>query len=177
MPVGEVWLAMKTRQLSTRLWVPRPIEEVFEFFADAKNLEALTPPWLSFSILTPAPIRMQVGTQIDYKIRVHGLPMRWRSEISAWDPPHRFVDQQLRGPYKLWQHEHCFQSENGGTAISDLVQYRGRGGPFEPLIHRLFVRRDLERIFSFRLEKLAAMYGLDPAAADPAKFTVVTGEG
>ncbi|MHC5064719.1 MAG: SRPBCC family protein [Planctomycetota bacterium] len=165
---------MQTRQLSTKIWVPRPIDEVFEFFADAHNLNELTPPWLSFSILTPAPIEMRVGARIDYKIRVHGMPMRWRSEISVWDPPHRFVDEQLKGPYKLWHHEHSFQSVDGGTSISDLVQYRGRGGVLEPLIHKLFVRRDLDKIFSYRLKRLAELYDL-PAEHEGASIAVQVG--
>jgi len=101
---------------------------VFPFFAEARNLETLTPPWLKFEVLTPAPIVMRPGTLIDYRIRVHGLPIRWRTEITAWDPPHRFVDVQLHGPYTLWHHTHTFEERDGGTLCLDHVRYcRARG--------------------------------------------------
>ena len=96
--------------------VARELPEVFEFFSRARNLESLTPPWLSFSVLTPEPIEMRPGTLIDYRLRLHGLPMRWRTLIEAWEPEVRFVDRQLRGPYKLWHHTHSFAEVSGGTA-------------------------------------------------------------
>jgi ligand-binding SRPBCC domain-containing protein len=95
---------MKEFALHTELWLPRPRDEVFLFFAEARNLEAITPPWLKFEVLTPPPIRMRAGALIDYRIRVHGIPLRWRTEIAEWQPPHRFVDVQLRCPYTLWCH-------------------------------------------------------------------------
>lgn len=154
------------RQLTTRLWVPQPLHEVFEFFADAHNLNELTPPWLRFEILNPAQIEMRVGALIDCRIRVRGLPMRWQSEITAWDPPHRFIDEQRRGPYRVWRHEHSLEEVDGGTAIVDIVDYLPRGGMLEPLIHRWFVRRDLERIFSHRVESLASRYGVAATVAE-----------
>ncbi len=114
---------MKVRQLKRELWLPQPVAEIFPFFADAANLEVLTPPWLKFQILSPRPLKMHVGTLIDYRLRVRGLPMRWQSEIIAWEPPHRFVDEQRRGPYRLWRHEHEFVERDGGTVIRDKVEY------------------------------------------------------
>lgn len=137
--------------LETELWLPRAIDDVFEFFADAFRLEDITPPWLHFHVVTPQPIAMSSGTTIDYRLRLHGLPLRWRSEISAWEPPVRFVDRQLIGPYRLWHHEHTFVEKDNGTLVRDRVDYSVLGGP---LIHALFVRRDLERIFSYRQRRL-----------------------
>lgn len=150
----------------TSLWLPSPIDEVFPFFADARNLETITPPWLKFEVLTPAPIRIQQGTLIDYRIRVHGFRLRWRTQITAWEPPRRFVDVQLRGPYRLWEHTHTFHPENGGTRCTDHVRYHPLGGG---LTHRLFVRRDVERIFEFRQLKLKELF----AAATPAPHAPV----
>jgi ligand-binding SRPBCC domain-containing protein len=140
----------------TSLCLPRPLDEVFAFFADAHNLEILTPPWLRFEVLTPRPISLGVGVKIDYKLRVHGLPIRWQSEITAWEPPYRFVDQQLRGPYRVWRHEHRFREDPSGTVADDHVVYAVPGGA---LINRLFVARDVEKIFAFRSEKLREIFG------------------
>lgn len=110
------------------LLVPRPRSEVFSFFADAQNLQALTPPWVHFRILTTCPIKMGKGCLIDYKLRIHGLPVRWQTEITAWEPPFRFVDEQRRGPYQLWVHEHVFEDRPGGTLVLDRVRYAVLGG-------------------------------------------------
>ena len=146
---------MKEYTLRAEQWLPRPRDEVFSFFADARNLEALTPPWLKFEVLTPAPIEMRPGALIDYRIRVHGLPIRWRTEITAWNPPHRFVDVQLSGPYTLWHHTHTFEERDGGTLCRDDVRYRPRGGA---LMNWLFVDRDVKKIFDFRQERLRAFF-------------------
>jgi ligand-binding SRPBCC domain-containing protein len=146
---------MKEFTLETELWLDRPLEDVFGFFAEACNLEALTPPWVGFEVLTPAPITMARGTLIDYRIRVHGFPLRWRTEIAEWEPPHRFVDVQLRGPYTLWHHTHLFEERDGGTLCRDHVRYRPRGGA---LVNRLFVRRDVERIFRFREQRMKELF-------------------
>src|SRR5262249_37322421 len=106
-------------RLSAALVVPGPIDDVFAFFADAGHLEAITPPWLRFRVLRVAPPAVRRGTLIDYALRLHGLPLRWRSEISAWEPPHRFVDEQRRGPYRRWHHEHTFRAVAGGTEVRD----------------------------------------------------------
>jgi ligand-binding SRPBCC domain-containing protein len=144
-------------RLQTRLFVARDLETTFGFFADAGNLQRLTPPWLDFSILTPGHIPMHPGTLIDYRIRVHGLPIRWQTEIAEWQPPHRFVDRQRRGPYRLWHHTHTFTPVAGGTLVEDTVRYRPIGGA---LVHALFVRRDLERIFTFRQEAILQVFGV-----------------
>jgi ligand-binding SRPBCC domain-containing protein len=151
---------MKTHIFKSELWLPCPIDKVFGFFANAHNLQAITPAWLEFQILTPEPITMRVGALIDYKLRVHGLPLRWQTEITAWQPPHRFVDEQKRGPYRLWIHEHRFEPKDGGTLCADQVRYAVPGGE---LAHRLFVRRDVERIFAFREMKLHELLGGHPS--------------
>jgi ligand-binding SRPBCC domain-containing protein len=142
---------MRIREFQTELWLPRPREEVFAFFADAANLDAITPPWVHFHTVTPAPIEMRPGTLIDHKLRIHGVPIRWRSRITVWEPPARFVDEQVRGPYRLWRHEHVFEERDAGTLVRDRVQY---AVPFDFVVHELFVRRDVEKIFAHRTETL-----------------------
>lgn len=146
---------MKEFLFSAELWLPRPLDEVFPFFSEARNLEALTPPWLKFEVLTPAPVVMRPGTLIDYRIKIHGIPIRWRTEITVWDPPYRFVDLQLSGPYTLWHHTHTFAEREGGTLCRDDVRYRPRGGA---LLNWLFVRRDVERIFQYRQQRLREIF-------------------
>ncbi|MFN0134036.1 MAG: SRPBCC family protein [Phycisphaerales bacterium] len=165
---------MRTHELHCEVLLPRPIEDVFDFFADAANLQALTPPWLNFTITTPTPIDMREGTLIDYRLRVRGLPIRWRSRIVRWQPPFKFVDEQIKGPYRLWWHEHEFRSvplygdglaaqhpaprsdgNNGakrlGTLAIDRVRY---AVPMDWLTHSLLVRPDVERIFEYRKQEL-----------------------
>jgi ligand-binding SRPBCC domain-containing protein len=139
----------------TELWLPRRLAEVFPFFAEARNLEYITPQWLNFEVLTPDPLIMRAGTMIDYRIRFYGIPMRWRTQIVEWDPPHRFADVQLRGPYTLWHHTHSLEERGGGTLCRDDVRYHPRGGA---LMNWLFVRRDIERIFTFRSQRLAQRF-------------------
>jgi len=140
-------------------WVPASLDDVFAFFADASNLELLTPEWLRFQILTPQPIAMAAGTLIDYRLHWHGIPMRWRTEITAWQPPHHFEDIQLQGPYKLWHHTHGFQSLDGGTLISDCVHYSLPFGILGRVAHVFSVRRNVERIFEFREQKVRELFG------------------
>ena len=142
---------MRVREFETEIWLPCPREEIFSFFAEAANLDAITPPWLSFHTVTPAPIAMRAGTVIDHKLRIRGVPIRWRSKITAWEPPARFVDEQVRGPYRLWRHEHLFEERAGGTVVRDRVRY---SVPFDFLVHELLVRRDIEKIFAYRTECL-----------------------
>ena len=133
-------------------------EEVFAFFADAHNLEALTPPLLRFRLVTPAPITMGQGTLIRYRLNVHRVPVNWLTEITEWDPPHRFVDEQIKGPYALWHHTHTFVPiGDGDTLMRDVVRYRIGFGPLGALANRLVVRRDVEAIFDFRARRIPAL--------------------
>lgn len=147
---------MTVHTFSAEQWLPQPLDTIFPFFSDAANLEAITPPWVGFEILTPGPIEMRQGAVIDYRIRIHRFPLRWRTEITIWDPPRRFVDAQRKGPYRQWIHTHDFESKDGGTLCRDNVAYSVPGGE---LIHRLFVRRDVERIFAYRRAALEARFG------------------
>lgn len=140
--------------LVATMHIPRPVDEVWPFFSDAANLEKLTPPWLQFKIVTPQPIDMHVGTLIDYKLKVHHLPMKWRTHIAAWDPPHRFVDEQLKGPYRLWHHTHTFEPVDGGTLATDRVKYRP---PLAALTHPM-VKRDIKTIFAYRQQELNKLF-------------------
>ncbi|WP_417380010.1 SRPBCC family protein [Gimesia sp.] len=137
--------------LQTETVIPYSLNEVFAFFAEPENLEALTPPWLNFEITTPAPIKMREGTLIDYRLKLHGIPVKWQTEISEWEPPCRFVDRQLKGPYRLWRHEHTFTEHEAGTQVTDDVRYAVLGGA---LVNRLFVQKDVARIFRYRREQL-----------------------
>ena len=145
---------MRIRKFHSEQWLPSRLDEVFPFFADPGNLEILTPPWLHFQIVTPRPIEMRPGALIDYRLRIHHIPIRWQSEITMWEPPHRFVDEQRRGPYRLWHHEHTFEPRDGGTLCRDEVRY---SAPFDFLIHRWLVRPDIGRIFAFRRKQLAQL--------------------
>jgi len=141
--------------LETSLYLPRPLDAIFPFFADAANLEALTPPWLRFKILTPLPIPMRPGAFIEYRIRLHGMPLEWQSEITAWEPPNRFVDEQRRGPYRQWIHEHTFVTRGEGTEIRDLVRYAVPGGR---TINFLFVQPQVRKIFEYRAAQLQKLF-------------------
>jgi ligand-binding SRPBCC domain-containing protein len=148
---------MRVREFEADLWLPQPRADVFGFFSDAANLDLITPPWVNFQMITRLPIEMHVGTLIDYKLRIHGLPVRWRSKITVWEPPVRFVDEQLRGPYQLWIHEHTFAERDGGTLICDRVQY---AVPFDCLAYPLLVRGDVKRIFRYRSDTLRRRFAV-----------------
>jgi ligand-binding SRPBCC domain-containing protein len=139
--------------------IPRPIDEVFAYFGNAQNLEALTPPWLGFRILSPLPIVMAAGTHIVYRIRWHYWPVRWVTEIQSWHPPSRFVDVQLRGPYRRWHHTHTFEAVAGGTLMRDVVQYELPFGLLGRLMHGCLVRADLKAIFDYRARRVADLLG------------------
>jgi ligand-binding SRPBCC domain-containing protein len=139
--------------------VPRPLEEVFGFFSDARNLQKITPPWLNFQILTLEPIDIQPGTLLEYRLRWHGLGIRWRTRIVTWNPPRVFTDEQIRGPYRLWHHTHTFTAEDGGTRMVDVVNYELPFGIAGAIAHRFAVRRDLERVFDYRQQVIASAFG------------------
>ena len=144
--------------LRTRQELPLPIDEVFAFFADAGNLERITPPELNFRILTPLPLAVAQGTFIDYRLRLFGIPFSWKTEITSWEPPHRFVDEQRRGPYRQWIHRHRFSAVAGGTLMEDEVLYRL---PFSPLgdLALPLIRLQLGRIFNYRKEAIRCILG------------------
>jgi ligand-binding SRPBCC domain-containing protein len=147
--------------LERRQTLETPLETLFPFFADAFNLERITPAFLNFRVLTPPPIEMGVGTLIDYRLRLRGVPIRWRTRIAEWDPPRRFADEQLRGPYLKWYHEHVFEPDGPRTLCIDRVTYRSPG---PELLQRIMVRPDVERIFDHRQRVLAELFG--EAASD-----------
>ena len=136
--------------------LPGTPDAVFPFFADAHNLEAITPPWLGFRVLTPRPIEMRPGALIEYRLRLHGLSLGWLTRIDEWSPGVRFVDSQLAGPYALWHHTHAFAPDGaGGTLMRDTVRYALPFWPAGELAHALVVRRDLAAIFDFRAAEVA----------------------
>ena len=149
---------MKTFHLDRELTIARPLEEVFAFFGDPKNLEAITPPWLSFRIRDSSDDPLREGSHIRYRLKVRGFPMNWTSLLSTWDPPHRFVDEQVKGPYRVWHHTHTFEAVEGGTLIRDQVEYAMFGGR---LINELFVARDLNRVFDYRTARLEEIFGTE----------------
>ena len=135
-----------------------PPEAVFPFFDDARNLEEITPPLLGFRLLTPEPIAMGGGTFLQYALRLRGVPVRWDTLIQEWEPPHRFVDVQVRGPYRLWHHTHELLAVGGdATLMRDTVRYAVGFGVLGEIARRAVVRRDLEAIFAFRAERVPAL--------------------
>jgi ligand-binding SRPBCC domain-containing protein len=137
-------------ELRSEVVVPVPLDEAFAFFADAWNLERITPPWLNFRIRTRRPLAMGEGAVLDYRIVLHGLPIPWRTRIDVWEPGVRFVDRQVLGPYRWWRHEHTFDAVEGGTRVLDHVEYLPRLAS----LTRRWVRRDVEAIFAYRREAL-----------------------
>ena len=141
-------------RLEYETFVRAPLEATFAFFSDASNLERLTPGWVQFSILTPLPIVMRAGLEIDYRIRLHGVSLAWTSRIDVWEPNHRFVDRQIAGPYLWWRHEHRFESAGGATRVIDEVEYLPRAAWMTARV----VRRDVERIFRYRQDALQQIF-------------------
>ncbi|MEM7231538.1 MAG: SRPBCC family protein [Planctomycetota bacterium] len=147
---------MKQYTLSRSARLASPLPEVFPFFASAANLEEITPPWLNFEFLSDKNVPMEVGARIQYRIRLHGIPVRWTTKITVWNPPYEFVDEQISGPFRRWVHQHRFESTpDGGTIASDRVFYSVPGGA---LIHRLFVKGDLDRIFDYREKVMLELF-------------------
>lgn len=146
---------MKVHTFDSKIWLPEPIDKIFPFFADAHNLERITPPFLKFSVITAAPIVMARGTRIRYRLRLRGIPISWESEITAWESPHRFVDEQRHGPYRLWKHEHRFTEIDEGTEVVDHVDYAVWGGS---LVNSLLVAPDVRGIFEYRSRVLTDLF-------------------
>lgn len=151
---------MKTYSFVTQTILNKPLSEVFPFFANAENLDKVTPPWLKFEILTLLPIEMKVGTKVDYRLRLHGIPIHWCSEITEWDPPHKFTDYQLKGPYRFWQHQHFFTAEGNQTRMIDRVEYGIPGWIFAAIVHSLFVKLDLIKIFEYREKRFLEIFDM-----------------
>jgi ligand-binding SRPBCC domain-containing protein len=151
---------MRTHVLERSQQVEIPPDAAFAFYGDTLNLEPMTPPWLHFHVTNEDPVVMAPGALLTYRLKLHGIPIHWTTKIESWDPPSGFVDTQLKGPYKLWEHTHVFEPDgNGGTVITDHVHYAIPFGPLGVIAHKLFVRRDLERIFDYRAEAFARLVG------------------
>ena len=150
---------MKVHVLERKQVTPLGVDETFRFYGEIGNLERITPPWLRFRILDPRPDELSAGAHIQYSLVLHRFPIRWTTQIDEWEPPHRFTDFQVRGPYKLWEHTHTFEPVDGGTLTTDTVRYAIPYGPLGALAHVAFVRRDLQRIFDYRRDTVAALLG------------------
>jgi ligand-binding SRPBCC domain-containing protein len=149
---------MRVFHLNVETIILRPLGEVFEFFSRAENLEKLTPPHLSFQILSDLPIEMKAGALIDYRIALMGVPFKWRTEITIWEPPHQFADNQLSGPYRLWLHEHRFEDHPQGTLMTDSLRYAVPGWFLESLVERFFVGPKVREIFAYRQEAILKIF-------------------
>ncbi len=149
---------MRVYTLHAEQTVPRTLDEVFSFFDRPENLEELTPKSLSFQILTPKPLVMAKGLLIDYTIRIWGVPLHWRTLITAYDAPHRFVDEQLKGPYAFWHHTHTFTEVDGGVKIEDDVRYAMPFGWLGQFVHAIYVQRDVQRIFNHRKQIIDELF-------------------
>jgi hypothetical protein len=147
--------------------VPVPIEDVFAFFSDPANLESLTPPWLGFRILDASDSPVRLGTRIRYRLRLNGIPLRWESVISEYEPGRMFADEQVRGPYRHWYHRHLFRPLHGGVEIEDIVEYELPFGMLGRLVHAVVVRRQLRQIFGFRRERMRERFGELAAESPP----------
>ncbi len=147
-----------TYTLHREQWLSRPISEVFTFFADAQNLEKITPPWLGFKIISMSTHSISKGTVIRYRLRLHGIPFHWRTKICEWNPPLCFVDEQTTGPYKQWRHTHSFETHGDRTKMIDQVQYSLPFGLLGRIVHALKVRRDVSRIFDYRRLQIDALF-------------------
>ncbi len=157
--ISAILKAMKPYQLLRQQWLPAPLDQVFAFFSRPENLQTLTPPFLDFQVLE-VPQQMQAGSLIRYKLRLHGIPIRWTTRITEWNPPHGFKDDQLSGPYAFWHHEHRFVAERGGTTMFDDVKYALPFGILAAPAHWLFVKRDVNRVFDYREKRMKELFGV-----------------
>ncbi len=172
---------MHTYTLNRKQVVSRPLENIFTFFTKAENLALITPPSLAFRVLTPSPVTVERGRIIDYTIRLLGVEVRWRSMITTYEPPLYFVDEQIMGPYSFWHHAHTFERRGTSTVIHDQVRYAlplCLSGIPQDLLHRLYVRPNLQHIFDYRRDVIARMFGASdrPAATDAPVPNIQTGE-
>jgi ligand-binding SRPBCC domain-containing protein len=147
-------------------WIQRPIDEVFSFFSEARNLEEITPPWVGFRILSMSTGSIQEGTEIRYRLRLHGVPIHWLTEILEWNPPYKFVDVQRSGPYKLWRHTHEFEAVDGGTRMIDNVEYALPFGVLGRIAHAMMVRRDVQQIFNYRRQRIETVFNAKRGSAN-----------
>ena len=150
---------MKYYELDVEQFIDQPVEKVFEFFSRPENLEEITPPRLGFTIMTPSPIPMEKGSLIDYTIKILGFPVHWRTLITSYDPPHGFVDEQIKGPYVLWHHRHSFKKENSGTIIRDTVRYAVPLGIIDRFLNLIWIQKDLKDIFVYRRKFIENKFG------------------
>jgi ligand-binding SRPBCC domain-containing protein len=157
-PVWRVLTRVRVHVLERSQRLPGPPDEVFNFFADAHNLEAITPPFLGFEVVTPKPLDMHEGALIAYRLKLHGLRLNWLTRIDAWEPGVRFVDRQVKGPYRLWHHTHTFEPDGGDTLMRDVVRYALPLGPLGEMARLALVTRDLDRIFDFRQSEIARRF-------------------
>lgn len=151
---------MKPYRLTCELLAPLPLRQVFPAFEDARNLARITPKWMNFEVETPGRIEMGEGAKIDYAIRWLGLPMKWRTLITHYQPPHRFIDEQLKGPYTLWRHRHTFTETVEGTLVADQVDYQLPFGVLGRMAHAAIVKRQLLEIFRYRQSKMPELLGV-----------------
>ncbi len=149
---------MKVHVLERSQRLPGPPNEVFEFFAESHNLEEITPSFLAFEVVSPRPIEMEVGTLIEYRLKLHGVRLNWLTRIDTWEPGVSFVDRQLKGPYRLWHHTHLFEPDGASTIMRDVVRYALPLGPLGEVARRVLVRRDLDRIFDFRQAEIGRRF-------------------
>lgn len=157
-------MSERVHVLQRRQRLELPAERAFEFFAQARNLAVITPPWMGFDVITPEPIEMRPGALIDYRLKLHGVPVRWRTRIEVWEPPVRFIDVQVSGPYALWEHTHTFERDGEqGVVIGDHVRYAIPLGLLGRIAHAAFVKRDLERVFDYRERAVAERLQPEPA--------------
>jgi hypothetical protein len=150
--------------LRQQQWIPRPISEAFAFFADAHNLQLITPPWLGFKILSRSTDSIAEGTEIIYRLRLHGIPIPWRTRILDWDPPYGFVDVQKSGPYRFWHHRHKFEAHGARTLMFDSVDYVLPFCRLGRIVHALKVRSDVQRIFDYRYQRIEELFGEQPGS-------------
>ena len=148
----------KCHELVLEQWVPRPFNEVFDFFSEAKNLELLTPPYLKFKIIRLSTEKIEKGTRLDYRLQLHGIRFNWQSLITEWQSGIKFSDRQTKGPYAFWEHTHEFSEKDGGTVIRDRAVYEvPLWAPGDLLLHP-FIRKDLEKIFAYRRTKIEELF-------------------